>query len=461
MHRVNTIHTSFSCAGNLKTCLRATDQTGEIVKILIISQYWAPENNIPARRWEWLAGLLTNAGYEVTVVAPPPLYQRNMSVKQWWKEQRKFSKRYPEEGNSGETIYRSPFFPAGLSLTQRAIAQAVVALGSILTFIKRTGGLRNYKPDLVIGTVPAIPTAAAAFILAKKFDVPYAIDLRDAWPDLLDEVGNWNKVTGVVSFRERILRHGPFHILSGLTRSMLYSALRNADSILVTSSYLANELKNRDAIKKRGQAPVIKTVRNVFPVKSRHRKNFAHRGKKPALNILYAGTLGRAQNLENALRAVEIARARGVDLTLRLVGTGVAREALVQYRDIHNLPVEIWPTHAAGDLSEHYEWADTALVHLTDWEALKQAVPSKTYELMELGIHICGVVEGETADLIISLGAGHVVEPEEPERLADLWQEIAKNRTILDVSPQAAEWVIEQREKCTPRKFLATISREQ
>jgi len=93
-----------------------------------------------------------------------------------------------EVGPSGEKILRCLYIPAGQSLTVRALSQVVIALGSVLTFILKRRDLKGFRPDVVIGTVPALPTAVVAMVGAKSLNSPYVIDLRDAWPDLLSEV---------------------------------------------------------------------------------------------------------------------------------------------------------------------------------------------------------------------------------------------------------------------------------
>lgn len=96
-------------------------------------------------------------------------------------------------------------------------------------------------------------------------------------------------------------------------------------------------------------------------------------------------------------------------------------------------------------------------MHLTDWPALEQAVPSKTYELMNLGIHISAVASGETMELIEALEAGHVVAPESPEALAQLWMKLIDEPRLLDVSTVGAKWVAEERVNVAPREFLRMI----
>ncbi|WJZ18459.1 putative glycosyl transferase [Corynebacterium guangdongense] len=424
----------------------------------MLSQYWYPENGVPQRRWTWLSKILVDAGHEVTVIAPPPHYQRKIELKRWWADRKARVPLEPEEGPSGERIIRSGFFPAGPSLTQRAINQATVALGAVWVAARKKGDLRGYKPDLIIGTVPALPTAAATRIVATIMRRPYLIDLRDAWPDLLQQSDQWNKGTGTTSLREKVLKRGPLQVVSVTTKIVLNDALRNAAGITVTSSHLADELQKRTALHTDGASPECVTIRNVFPPLS-DRNVDLERTHDDGLNVLYAGTLGRAQNLSNALEAAKIAQDQGVAINLQFVGAGVAREQLTTKARELGVNASFERRYPAEEMGEFYDWADTALVHLTDWEPLSRAVPSKTYELMAQKVHISGVVAGEAAELILTHGAGDIVEPENPQALAELWMELATHPERLKINGDGPQWVRQQRESIAPERLLSLVER--
>lgn len=262
------------------------------MRILVLSQYWHPESGVPQRRWTWLSEILINAGHDVTVIAPPPHYQRAMSIRSWWKEHAFFGKDSAETGPAGETIIRSGFFPAGSSLTQRVLNQATVALGALWTVLRRSAMPEDYRPDLVIGTVPALPTAAVTYLVARHFEAPYVIDLRDAWPDLLKEAAHWNKATGKRSFRERVFSKGPMQFVSAATEVVVNFALKNAAVISVTSTLLATSLEERPMLKNEGRRAPVSTLRNVFPPQTDFRKTTVRSPESPSLNVLYAGTFG-------------------------------------------------------------------------------------------------------------------------------------------------------------------------
>ena len=419
------------------------------MRILLITQYWEPENGVPQRRWAWLTGALEDAGHEVLVVAPPPHYLRNVSMKEWFAQKGYRAREEFRGGDPGKIIVRSGYLPGGASITQKVLNQAAVAAGGLHVVFHRSGSLKNFEPDIVVGTVPAIPTAFVTAISAWRFQVPYVIDLRDAWPELLTVADRWNASTGKPSLRQRILAKGPLQVVLKATDLWLTSVLRKAAAVITTSSYLAHELKNRSTGEQR-----VCTVRNAFPPETRINKQPRVEGRQAELHVLYAGTLGRAQNLTNALNAARIAQGAGVRVRLRFVGAGAAKAELIHTAKRLGVDAVFEQRRSAKLLQECYEWADTALVHLTDWAPLVNAVPSKTYELMDQGIHISGVVAGETAEIIQTLRAGDVVPPENPQSLADLWVSLARNPSRLQVPETSARWVRQQRETAAPATLV-------
>lgn len=440
--------------------------------IVIASQYWLPENGVPQRRWAWLTQELTAAGHEVTVIAPPPHYDRTEKSTHTG-----ISK--VEIGRNGERILRCQYLPTGNGLISRALGQASIA-GFMLTRALGPRGLRQLpRPDVIIGTVPAIPTAFITHLIAIATCTPYIIDLRDAWPDLLKQARRWNEATGSTSWREKLLNSGPMFIIERAVRVAMYSTLRNATAVMVTSEWLGRSLANNphlqpgNGVKKPLNGQVTKLlahapakitnllskphtalppvahadkyvlVRNVFPasIPRIEPKAELDQTTPDALHVLYAGTVGRAQQLTNVIDALEICEKRGLPVRLRVVGEGAALDYLKTYSQnvlgsAKHTGVEFVPRVRAQEMGPHYEWADTALVHLTDWEPLQRAVPSKTFELLELGIPISAAIAGETAHIIAEAQAGFVAAPLDPAGLANGWEEMLAQRNASDENPE-------------------------
>ena len=96
------------------------------MKILIVSQYWAPENGVPQRRWSWLSQLLVEQGHQLTVIAPPPHYDRKISSTEWVRKFLAGGFNEEEFGESGELDRKSTRLNS--SHYRRRISYAVFCL---------------------------------------------------------------------------------------------------------------------------------------------------------------------------------------------------------------------------------------------------------------------------------------------------------------------------------------------
>src|SRR5699024_423126 len=113
-------------------------------------------------------------------------------------------------------------------------------------------------------------------------------------------------------------------------------------------------------------------------------------------------------------------------IQFRVVGAGAAKPEVVKIARDLGIDVEVFRRQKPDELNEHYAWADTALVSLASWDALRWAVPSKLYELMSMRMHISVVATGEAADLVRELHAGVAIPPAHPEKLAETWIALAR-----------------------------------
>lgn len=430
------------------------------MRVVLLTQYWEPDTSIPQRRWSWLADILSENGHELVVVAPPSIKEREKDWKAVLRTRENLLKGKWVKGVHGERILRTGFLPSGRSLTLRAFNQGTIALSSVIAIGHKRSELLDLEPALVIGTVPAVPTTIAAFLAGRLLGIPYVIDLRDAWPDLLNDWASWNTGVGKKSWRERLLGRGTVQLLFKALEAVMNYILRSSSGIMTTSSWLTDRLFS-DVIADKRKPSVV--VRNVFPTQSYigDRAQGSVFARDRELRVLYAGTIGRAQKLENVIDSLKIAQLRGIKVKLRMVGDGASRRSLQEYSQKSGTDVEFLGKLPVDKLEEHYLWSDTALVHLTNWESLRMAIPSKTFELMENRVHITAVVGGEAAQIVRDSRSGHVVPPNDPEALCDHWARLIENPSLLSVSDCGSRWVKRERDIKTPEKlveFLNSVS---
>jgi hypothetical protein len=88
-------------------------------------------------------------------------------------------------GSNGEKIIRVNFREHSHGLGSRATDQLVAAISSVLRGVRPSAG----RPAVVIATVPGIPSVVAGWALARWHRARFVVEMRDAWPDLIEPSG--------------------------------------------------------------------------------------------------------------------------------------------------------------------------------------------------------------------------------------------------------------------------------
>jgi colanic acid biosynthesis glycosyl transferase WcaI len=370
------------------------------VRILLLTHHYEPEIGAPQRRWGAFVRRLVEAGHTVDVLTSQPHYPVGRRLP---------GPRVPTwratTGRYGETVVRLPYLPHGPGAGRKLADQLVTAAASLLPGPGR-------RADVIVATVPALPTILAGNVLAAATRTPLVVEMRDAWPDLLDE-------SGVA--RGRAAR---------AMGRLISACQRRADVVVTTSTRFSEVLSERGV-------PRVVTIRNgvhtaavpVSPVPP----------ARDRLEVLYLGTIGLSQHVVGAVEAAHLLGGNRMRLTV--VGEGAARADVAATAERLGAPVRLLPRALGPDLWEAYAGADTCLVSLQAWPSFEWTVPSKLYELLATGRHVSAAVAGESAEIVTATGGGDVVPPEDPAALAALWDGLAGDRARLDVGPGPRDWV--------------------
>ncbi|MBM6978552.1 MAG: glycosyltransferase family 4 protein [Actinomyces succiniciruminis] len=382
------------------------------MRILLLTHYWAPETGAPQKRWGWLARGLVGRGHELAVLAPAPHYPAGRLLD----TDPRHAPGAACRDATGALVHRTAFRPYDAGLGGRGADQAVAAADAVRMGLRRFTGSR--RPDVVVGTVPGLPTLPAALALGRALRRPVVAELRDAWPDILDSASSW------AGGERPGLQRRAVAAVRGAVPPVITRLERDADAVVTTTESFAAVLRER------GLRRVV-TVRNTSPTGIQVPRPVPTVRHDGALHVLYLGTVGRAQGLVSAVRAADLAARQGTPVLLRIVGDGAEAAAVRAEAARLGAPVQVLEPVPAEAVGEQYAWADTVLVSLQDWPAMSLTVPSKLYEVLATGRHVCGAVAGEAAAILHDCGAGDVVVPQDPQALAGLWAELATDRTRL------------------------------
>lgn len=373
--------------------------------MLMIHSYW-PENSPPQRRWTTLIREFRNTGWDVDVLTPVahfPVGKRTLPASEAGRPFR------GQAGLMGERIKRVPYIPhSGHSHLARLMDQLVSAAMSV------PAGLMWRKADVIVVTAPSLPILVAGYIVAKLRRVPLIVEMRDAWPDLARDA----------------------RIVKGSVKSVVERVVEaiqlRADMVVAVTEGFAQTLRDR------GVKNVI-TVSNGLDLESVPVFE-APAAQRDVFEALYLGNHGESQRLDVVVRASALV---GNSMHLHLVGHGSQRPGLMELAEQLNAPVTFHDSLHGKDVLDRYEQADTCIVSLRDdWKSFEATVPSKTYEVMSIGRHVTAVVRGEAARIVKEAACGDVVAWN-AEAVAQLWRDLAADRTRLRAGTSGRDWVRE------------------
>jgi glycosyltransferase involved in cell wall biosynthesis len=383
------------------------------MRVQLITHSYLPERTPPQRRWAAFVEAFRDAGWDVDVVVPQADPGHVPGGGRGPEDSAAFSDagaRQGTQGAHGERVWRTWTIPAlGATRDGRFLGHVVHALAAIPV------ALRADRPDVLVVTVPALPTVVAGWTLSKLRRTPLIVEMRDAWPDLARDSG---VSTGV---------------LSRLMEYLVTGTQRSADLVVTVTRGFAERLSERGI-------RVVEVVGNGVPMSRIEPVPARDRGPGE-LHVLYLGNHGESQGLETVIRAAALVREGPERISVRFVGSGTQREALSVLNDSLGAPVTMMDAVHGPALRAQYAWADTCLVSLRpDWPSFDWTIPSKTYELLAVGRHVTGVVTGEAARVLEESGAASIV-PADAAALAAHWRDLAARPESTAVDGRGRDWV--------------------
>lgn len=346
------------------------------MKILVISQYFYPENF----RINTLCRELVRRGHDVTVMTAYPQYPGGVIYEGYG-----FKIPYEKQWH-GVKIHRVKTYPRGktpLGLLSNCVSYVV----SGNRWVKRC----QEKYDAVfVFEVSPVTVGLPAVAYKKKFGTPIFFNLQDLWPE------NVHEVLG--------LRIPPLTWVINKIVDRIYSA---SDKILCTSNGFVKNLQNR------GVDPEKLEFWPQFCLKP----DFADSIRpdiysSDSFNIVFAGNLGDAQGLDLLVEAAR--KLKGQGIRWYLVGDGRARsrlEALAQEYDVAEDVIFVGRVSEA-EANRYVRYADCAYLSFQNNVLFNMTLPAKLQTYLACGTPILAAAGGESAELIKGAGCGIAVAPE-------------------------------------------------
>lgn len=357
------------------------------MRILLITQWFDPE---PTLKGLVFAQELQQRGHEVEVVTGFPNYP-NGKLYPGYK-----IKVYQYDTIENIPVLRVPLYPShNNSSIQRILNYLSFGIAACI------GVLFLKRPDIVYVYHPPPTSSLPALMLHFLKGVPFVYDIQDLWPDTL-------------SSTNMIKNHFILKFINGMMQKIYsYSA-----HIVVLSNGFKERLVARGVPQHK-----ITVVPNWAPEKkckmdvSQYETSDVLMSNK--FNVVFAGTMGKAQSLETILDSAYILKDIP-EIHFTLIGGGVECDNLqLKVRTMGIKNVSFLPYQPFTQVHTILSNADALLVHLKDDPLFSITIPSKTQTYLMVGKPILMGVRGDAANIIESAEAGLVFEPQNPQDLAN------------------------------------------
>ncbi len=328
-----------------------------------------------ANRIKNLAEGLKNNGYEVTIICPLPNYPKGKIYDDY---KNKF---FVKETLENIKIKRYWIFPSkSKSPFLRLLSMLSFAISLWFSFF----GFISKRPKTIIIQSPPLLVALSGLILSKILFCKNILNVSDIWP--------------LSALELKVIKKGVFYNFLKKIEKYNYKL---ADKIIGQSEEIISHI-NKIVIKKNiiyRNVPKYKS----YPVKSKTKGN---------LKIVYAGLLGYAQGI---LQICEHINFKELHSEFHIYGAGMDEEKIKNIANKNNKNIFFHGVRPANEIKEEIIKYDVGLVPLKN--KIYGAVPSKIFEMMQLGMPILFIGSGEAANIIIKQQLGIVSAPNDYNHL--------------------------------------------
>jgi glycosyltransferase involved in cell wall biosynthesis len=368
------------------------------MKILLTHRYFWPDSPPYALMLRVIGESLAGQGHDVHVFTTMPSYREH--------------RRAPGRERLGELhVHRVRAFAEAGSGT-------LVRVLNVMTYcIALFAEVLRVRPDLVTAaTFPPVVAAWSASLAARLVGARFVYHMQDIHPE-------------VSKFSGDNLGRG---LAAGILTALDNSTLRRSSAVIVLSSDMAETLRSR------GLADLPIRIINNFSLDlfGRAVEPPAEYRKAPGKRrVIFAGNLGRFQNLPLLAEGVSLCFERYPELELFFLGDGRALADLKE-RWRNHPQVRFGPFLPVEQANALIAEADVGLVSLVPG-MYRVAYPSKVLTYLGLGVPVLALIEPQSElarDLVVQ-GRGSV--PHEPTAagvaaaLADL---LAARRDVVAVN---------------------------
>jgi glycosyltransferase involved in cell wall biosynthesis len=360
------------------------------MRVLFLSLYFPPEAGPPQSRNYETARRFIEWGHEVTVLTAFPNHPTGVIAKGYR------GKLLTRENMDGIDVLRTWLYPAPNRGLWRWAAKHLSFAGSSLLTAPLAG-----RPDVIVVGSASLFLALSAYVISRVQGIPWVMTVADLWPATAVAQGRLSD-PGLIKIAEHL-------------ESFVYN---RADAVIAVTQAMCDRVMRTGVPKERVTLIPNGTDTELFRPAGKGNGTRRSLGLDGKFVVLYAGSMGPAHGLEAVLEAAKLLRDdKGVQFVL--VGDGPVKKNLMRKASRERIDnVSFLDRQPQAEMPSILNAADVIVVSQQKSEFFGGVVPFKTAEAMACGRPIVIASIGEAAKLLERTGAGLVVEPERPQRLA-------------------------------------------
>ena len=327
------------------------------LKILVISQYFWPENF----RVNDLVKFLAKKKHDVEILSGIPNYPNGKIFKEFQQNRKNF---FIYEGCK---VYRVKHSLRNRGTLLDLFFNFLTFFISACYYSLKNLSKKEYDYIIVFGTSP-ITTAIIGIILSAFTNSKVVLWVLDLWPEVLTDLN--------------LLKN---NILKFILTKIVKFIYQNSDIVLCQSEAFVSKIKTKSK----------KIIFYTWPEEIGYKK-IKRKEKSDTLNIVFAGNIGQAQNLQTVIKAARLLK--NADVHWHFIGGGRFKGTIIKYSKEFDLnKVKFYEHQKLKNMKKFFNIADVLLLSLIKGKATSNTIPGKfqTYLLLKKPIlcHADGIVE--------------------------------------------------------------------
>jgi len=269
-------------------------------KILLVAQFTQlpGEGGNNRGRFKLISELLTNNGYDVTVVTSK-FRELDRTFRKW------------------ETIYEDA--PYEIVILDEAGYYKNISFQRIYSMRSFSKNLEKYladnghKFDLIYSCVPGLDSALVAGRCAKKRGIPFIIDVQDVWPEVMyDLVLDVPIISDILFYPMQRMANQVYTLADGI--------------IAVSKTYLDIAVRKNKKSKINDYVFIGTNLEDFDKKISFKLENSDINKPKDEHWISYIGSLGHSYDIKTFIEAAHLANKRGINVRPIILGSGPLEE---------------------------------------------------------------------------------------------------------------------------------------